>query len=857
MSSWAINDYAFNANVSLPANAALGIFSAQAYSTSYGTGGDDTAAIQAACNAAATAGGGVAFLPPPKSGTLNVSSTIVLGSGVSLVGASGGVTITVVPGSQLNWVISPLTATASDPVTICAINYRSLTLGGNTYHTFNPASPVSLANGGSLINVNLIADTNPGGSRQYGLMLNAASGFTVDNVGVYGFIQGISVWDSYDTLIRRVTGNTGQITVAVNRACYNTMLDSCTGFNANAADPFYVTAYNFTFPVSTTVNLSPMFTKIVDCHGYGTAAYAVYLGGVAYANLTSSTGDTTSGLYQTVTVNGTPCFGVLTDTGAVNSLAVTGPITNTGTAANPVIGLSTPLAVTYGGTGTATPGLAGAGGVTVTGTWPNQTLTLGAASTLTQAGWFSVKDYGATGNGSTDDTTAIQAAITAAGTGGIVFFPLGTYLISGTLTAQSGQMFMGCGKRVTTIKCATNATFPLFTIPSSTNVVGIVNMRLNPSQQNSTSYPAIQATSASNLTITDVEIDGTCGITLSAVTGVFMTRVVMTLQSTASSVGVLLTSNTIEFHMSHCVIAAPTSGSTASLVQLQQCAGGWIEHCDFIGDFIATNSVLINPASGNTSSVTFTSCQFDSGNGPSCLVNPSGTSEVFDLHFIGCEFSGSSTSHGCFIEAGSTATVNGLNFSGCTFCNNNQNGVQVTGTTGTVISLNFTGCQFVNNGTTAGGFVFSGGSYFTVTGGLSGNITGFPNTQYNGGSIVGATNCTITGVTFKGNGNAALLTSGTLTGLIIEGCQGFNPIGSITAPTVGASPWTYTNTNGVTATLYTTGGSITSVAIGNPGNLKGISLPSGTAGNQFTLGPGQAVQITYSSAPTVQALIGY
>jgi hypothetical protein len=43
----------------------------------------------------------------------------------------------------------------------------------------------------------------------------------------------------------------------------------------------------------------------------------------------------------------------------------------------------------------------------------------------------SVMDFGAKGDGSTDDTTAIQNAINAVGaTGGIVFFPIGTYNIS-------------------------------------------------------------------------------------------------------------------------------------------------------------------------------------------------------------------------------------------------------------------------------------------------------------------------------------------------------------------------------------------------------------------------------------------
>lgn len=47
----------------------------------------------------------------------------------------------------------------------------------------------------------------------------------------------------------------------------------------------------------------------------------------------------------------------------------------------------------------------------------------------------SVKDYGAVGNGTTDDYAAVQAAINAVGAaGGTVFFPEGTYLISGRLT---------------------------------------------------------------------------------------------------------------------------------------------------------------------------------------------------------------------------------------------------------------------------------------------------------------------------------------------------------------------------------------------------------------------------------------
>jgi len=53
--------------------------------------------------------------------------------------------------------------------------------------------------------------------------------------------------------------------------------------------------------------------------------------------------------------------------------------------------------------------------------------------------------YGATGDGTTDDTTAVQNALTAVATGGLVYFPPGTYVISSalTLTASSGVTLTG------------------------------------------------------------------------------------------------------------------------------------------------------------------------------------------------------------------------------------------------------------------------------------------------------------------------------------------------------------------------------------------------------------------------------
>ena len=59
---------------------------------------------------------------------------------------------------------------------------------------------------------------------------------------------------------------------------------------------------------------------------------------------------------------------------------------------------------------------------------------------------FSVKDFGATGDGSTNDTTAIQAAINAARGLGKVVFPRGTYRVNRTIEVPSNSHLVGEGK---------------------------------------------------------------------------------------------------------------------------------------------------------------------------------------------------------------------------------------------------------------------------------------------------------------------------------------------------------------------------------------------------------------------------
>jgi hypothetical protein len=63
---------------------------------------------------------------------------------------------------------------------------------------------------------------------------------------------------------------------------------------------------------------------------------------------------------------------------------------------------------------------------------------------------YNVRAYGATGNGTTDDTAAIDAAHAAIpAAGGTLYFPEGTYKRTSDLVAKAGVSYRGAGKRAT------------------------------------------------------------------------------------------------------------------------------------------------------------------------------------------------------------------------------------------------------------------------------------------------------------------------------------------------------------------------------------------------------------------------
>ncbi len=204
----------------------------------------------------------------------------------------------------------------------------------------------------------------------------------------------------------------------------------------------------------------------VPSGGTNTTTFTAW--GVVFANGTASLGATaaaTSGFLLTATgTTSAPNFQAF-NLGSSIGTGVIG-VPNGGTNTSTL----TPFGVVYG-SGTSTVGITAAGttgwplvgngtaaaaafqqlnlgSTTFTGILPAAKLTTTLNNTFFHSGspWYDVRAYGAAGDGSTDDTAAIQAAIDAAVSGGIIYFPLGSYAIKtagGFTGSVNGLRFIG------------------------------------------------------------------------------------------------------------------------------------------------------------------------------------------------------------------------------------------------------------------------------------------------------------------------------------------------------------------------------------------------------------------------------
>jgi len=284
----------------------------------------------------------------------------------------------------------------------------------------------------------------------------------------------------------------------------------------------------------------------------------------------------------------------------------------------------------------------------------------------------SVKDFGATGNGVTDDAAAIQAAHDSLGAnGGELFFPDGTYIVSTVINITKSINIRGTGKVSTTIRTS-SGTAQIFNV--SVQSIFINNMRFNSSVTRTAGAFIQFTTNGGRGSVKDFLMeDYYIGIQITASATVRIKDGTLSNGATsAGSTGILLDGGN-DHYIDNITMDAPVGSQPAAGITVTQTGALNITNCDIIHH---SNCLVIAPGNGESvSSVYVINSFFDNGvNG--ILITPTGTGIVTRCHFISC-WTSSQTGRGVFINNTGSGACSGIEFIGHTAVLNAIGGLQV------------------------------------------------------------------------------------------------------------------------------------------------------------------------------------
>ena len=132
----------------------------------------------------------------------------------------------------------------------------------------------------------------------------------------------------------------------------------------------------------------------------------------------------------------------------------------------------------------------------------------------------SVKDFGAVGDGTTDDTSAIQAALDAAAS---VFIPAGTYLVSSTLRIKTGfKSLQGAGDGATRLKTTGQNTIlhvgpdTVVDVTTTANHIAVQGIRFEKTVNSTSLNPGVKFVACADVDVSNISvIDFAVGLELS------------------------------------------------------------------------------------------------------------------------------------------------------------------------------------------------------------------------------------------------------------------------------------------------------------------------------------------------------
>lgn len=316
-----------------------------------------------------------------------------------------------------------------------------------------------------------------------------------------------------------------------------------------------------------------------------------------------------------------------------------------------------------------------------------------AQSGSTTPGFYNVKDYGALGNGSANDTAAIQSAIAAAQQnpfGGVVFLPVGQYVVTAPLViTRSDILILGNGPLATMGGANYNDGNCTTIKPAATWAQG------------SATQPACILFDA----VTQGTAVNRCGVERLAVLGT-------NLPSTTQMHGIATFGNVGSFSVTGCIVGSIANDSSFGVTNTTS-----------YSPTAQGNSIIRNLVQGvggggydlASGDMTMEHCHAQSCGGNGISITATGG----DARVVNCRGDLSSL-NGFYINVPCGEYLGMVQLANCSTQRNAQNGIRIINTTsGEISPVYLTGCVFQGDGTggsSNAGIRLSGPVMATITG---------------------------------------------------------------------------------------------------------------------------------------------
>ena len=407
------------------------------------------------------AGTNVTISPSGGTGVVTVNSTAGGGGTVTSVASGTGLTGgPITTSGTLSIASTGVTAasygTASSVPTIAVNAQGQITSASNTSiaisggavsgniagNATNVTGTVAIGNGGTGATIAATARTNlglgtvatqtaPSGTSSQLLANDGSGGFSNVTVSTgLSFTGGVLTASGTSSGVSSITGNNGITPATLTTGAVSLGLAAITPTSVNG----------ITLSGSSTPTLSVTGTSSISGSSSGTNTGD-------QTNITGNAGTATKlATGRTIAITGDLAYTSPSFDGSANVTAG-GTLASIVTPAGPIGSSTTTPVITIDAKGRVTA----LSSATISGTLPSgattsQSLLYGTSA----AGWytehFNVKAFGATGNGSTDDTSNINLAIAAlnAAGGGVLYFPKGQYVVNSTYNGALTTISVPC-----------------------------------------------------------------------------------------------------------------------------------------------------------------------------------------------------------------------------------------------------------------------------------------------------------------------------------------------------------------------------------------------------------------------------